>query len=96
LPLLPKCRYHKKNFYFYFVLTPSSSKWYITDSIFSSLEQLLEKWNDGTILFLMAFLAKSLFETKFSEDNKLEKSKIESKVNDVVQNLDKSNDDSVG
>jgi len=84
------------NFYFYFVLTPSSSKWYITDSIFSSLEQLLEKWNDGTILFLMAFLAKSLFETKFSEDNKLEKSKIESKVNDVVQNLDKSNDDSVG
>lgn len=62
----------------------------VKDQIFGYVEDLLKIWNSGTILFLMAFLAKSLFETKFEEDTKIEKSKLGStvdKVVDVVDNL---------
>lgn len=87
------------NIYFYFTLAPHSSQWMVTDQIFGYVEDLLKIWNSGTILFLMAFLAKSLFETKFEEDTKIEKSKLGStvdKVVDVVDNLVNPNDNSVG
>ena len=87
------------NIYFYFTLAPHSSQWMVTDQIFGYVEDLLKIWNSGTILFLMAFLAKSLFETKFEEDSKIEKSKLGStvdKVVDVVDNLVSPNDNSVG
>lgn len=87
------------NIYFYFTLAPHSSQWMVTDQIFGYVEDLLKIWNSGTILFLMAFLAKSLFETKFEEDTKVEKSKLSStvdKVVDVVDNLVNPNDNSVG
>ena len=87
------------NIYFYFILAPRSYQWGITDQIFGYVEDLLKIWNSGTILFLMAFLAKSLFETKFEEDTKIEKSKLGStvdKVVDVVDNLVSPNDNSVG
>ena len=87
------------NIYFYFILAPHSSQWMVTDQIFGYVEDLLKIWNSGTILFLMAFLAKSLFETKFEEDSKIEKSKLGStvdKVVDVVDNLVSPNDNSVG
>ena len=87
------------NIYFYFTLAPHSSQWMVTDQIFGYIEDLLKIWNSGTILFLMAFLAKSLFETKFEEDSKIEKSKLGStvdKVVDVVDNLVSPNDNSVG
>lgn len=87
------------NIYFYFILSPHSYQWCITDQIFGYVEDLLKIWNSGTILFLMAFLAKSLFETKFEEDTKIEKSKLGStvdKVVDVVDNLVSPNDNSVG
>lgn len=58
------------NAMFFFYIVPHSGVLSMTDSALEASSNVLLAWNAGTAVFLMGYMAKALFETKWEEDNK--------------------------
>ena len=88
------------NFFYFCVLIPMSGRWGITDSAFQYPSTVLEVWDSGTVLFLMAYFAKSIFESKWESDAKLKSKEldklnvpkqVENVVKDVIDKVSNNN-----
>ena len=82
------------NGFYYLYIIPKSGMIGVTDSALEYSASVLKIWNSGTIIFLVSYMAKALFETKFEKDHELEVSKatelsdkITEKINSVFDEI---------